>query len=354
MTLSKWILPVILGTLGGLYYLAFEYVYSAARDEFLDQQIENARVQAELTSGLLSQKLASGYSRDQVRNEFQQSIENMSVENSFVCMFDSTGREICHPDRQRVGVLLGDHNSVLKSLSNEAITENFKEAVKEGRSQGGVREFPNRTELVYLAPVRNTGWVVASHASLEKIRNTFDHLKEKLLFIFLIIWLSTALLVYLFLQRMYSGNLKKMRAWNEDISSRYFQDLKTIQGQLNVPEGEKTSEWKRLLTDKGGKLKPVNSEDIAFIYTENKINYVVEFNGESSTSNLSLEELMEQLDPELFYRASRQVILAAKAIGRIEKHGVSQLKVTTNPVCPVEIIVSKAKLTAFKKWAGNG
>ncbi|NCQ12333.1 MAG: LytTR family transcriptional regulator, partial [Bacteroidetes bacterium] len=58
-------------------------------------------------------------------------------------------------------------------------------------------------------------------------------------------------------------------------------------------------------------------------------------------------------DKSIFYRASRQVIVSAKAIDKIEKYGTTQLKILTNPISPIDIIISKNKLTDFKKWIGK-
>jgi DNA-binding LytR/AlgR family response regulator len=111
--------------------------------------------------------------------------------------------------------------------------------------------------------------------------------------------------------------------------------------------------YERLLADKGAQLTPVYIDNIAFIYTENKITYIVEYNNEKSSINLTLDELFKSLNENTFYRASRQVIISAKAIVKIEKYGTSQLRVMTNPISPIAIIISKAKITEFKKWAGK-
>jgi DNA-binding LytR/AlgR family response regulator len=116
---------------------------------------------------------------------------------------------------------------------------------------------------------------------------------------------------------------------------------------------KEAEEPQRLLAYRGMELKPVNIEKIAFIYTQHKISYIVESDKKTSTMNTSLDDLYNMLDKNLFYRASRQVIVSAKAIDKIEKYGNTQLRVTTVPACPVEIVISKAKLTEFKKWAGQ-
>jgi len=349
MKLKKIILPSILLILALMYYYSFNYVYSSATNDLLNQQIENSKNQAILISKMLHERLNSGYSKNQVREEFQKSIENMSIENSFVCMFDSTGREICHPNEQKIGRILSENNSVIKSISNQKAEINFKKAITEKKSTGGLRKMKKYTEIVYLNPVKNTNWIVASHANVEKFRNIFSNLKEKLSLIFILVWLSSSLLIYFVLQFMNSNNLKKIGEINRDTGKQYFNELKTISKTL----GKKEEITKRVLADKGNQLTPVFIDNIAFVFTENKITYIVEYNNEKSSINLTLDELFKSLNKNTFYRASRQIIVSAKAIDKIQKYGTTQLKVLTDPVSPIDIIISKAKLTEFKKWAGK-
>lgn len=332
-----------------MYYYSFNYVYNSATNDLLKQQIENSKNQSILISKMLSERLNSGYSKSQVREEFQKSIENMSIENSFVCMFDSTGREICHPNEQKIGNILSENNSIIKSISNQKAEINFKKAITEKKSTGGLRKMKKHTEIVYLNPVKNTNWIVASHVNVEKFRNIFSNLKEKLSLIFILVWLSSSLLIYFVLQFMNSINLKKIGKINRDTGKQYFNELKTISKTLN----EKEEITKRVLADKGNQLTPVFINNIAFIFTENKITYIVEYNNEKSSINLTLDELFKSLNQNTFYRASRQIIVSAKAIDKIQKYGTTQLKVLTNPASPIDIIISKAKLTEFKKWAGK-
>jgi hypothetical protein len=332
-----------------MYYYSFNYVYSSATNDLLNQQIENSKNQAILISKMLHERLNSGYSKNQVREEFQKSIENMSIENSFVCMFDSTGREICHPNEQKIGSILSENNSVIKSISNQKAEINFKKAIIEKKSTGGLRKMKKYTEIVYLNPVKNTNWIVASHANVEKFRTIFSNLKEKLSLIFILVWLSSSLLIYFFLQFMNSNNLKKIGEINRDTGKQYFNELKTISKTLD----KKEEITKRVLADKGNQLTPVFINNIAFIFTENKITYIVEYNNEKSSINLTLDELFKSLNQNTFYRASRQIIVSVKAIDKIQKYGTTQLKVFTNPASPIDIIISKAKLTEFKKWAGK-
>ncbi len=352
--MKQIVLPSTLLLLGIIYYFSFNYVYNTAVNDILNQQVENSKVQANLISNLLYEKLNSGILEKQVREELQKSLENMSTENSFVCMFDGNGKGICHPDISKIGVTISKNNSTIKSLSNIETELNFKKAILERLETGGLRTLKNYTEIVYLSPVKNMDWVVASHSNIHKIQTVFNNLKEKLALIFILVWLSSSLLIYFFLQYINTKNLKKISELNRNTGSQYFNDLKEIKNKI-ASSSLKTnpSETKRILADRGNKLAPVYFKNIAFVYTQNKITYIVEQDHKTSTINISLDDLYLMFDDSQFYRASRQVIVSAKAIDKIEKYGATQLKVITKPIAPIDITISKAKITEFKKWLGQ-
>jgi hypothetical protein len=352
MKTKKLTLVIILFALAVLYFVSFSFAYRSATKDLINHQIETSKNQANLIASLLSEKLKSGFSKEQVKNELQHSIENSSTEFSFVCMFDDTGREICHPNKDKIGKVLLKNNSVIKSVNNYEVMDNFKQAIMDKKAIGGLRKLKKYTEIVYLSPVKGANWVVASHTNVVKFKETFRNLKGRLFFLFLLVWLSSALLIYFFLNKINTQHLKELELLNREVGDKYFNELvyinETISKSAIIPE-----KIDRLLADKGYQLTPVFMENIAFIYTENKVSYIIEHHGEKSSINLTLDELFKILDKNEFYRASRQVIVSAKAIDKIEKYGTTQLKVITKLISPIDIIISKAKLTDFKKWIGK-
>lgn len=58
--------------------------------------------------------------------------------------------------------------------------------------------------------------------------------------------------------------------------------------------------------------------DIAYFYSENKVTFAVTRKGQEHIIDLSLNKLMEQLDPERFFRANRQVLVSIDAIDHAE------------------------------------
>jgi len=351
MKLKSSNLFIILFVLGLVYYFSFSFIYKSTIDDLINQQVQSSKNQANIISNLLAEKIKSGFSKEQVKNELQRSIENSSTDYSFVCMFDATGKEICHPNKEKIGKTLLKNNSVISSVSNNKVIKNFKDAVMEQQSIGGIRKLENYTEIVYLSHVKGTDWVVASHTNMMKLKETFKNSKQNLGMLFLLVWISSSFLIYFFLQKMNHQNLAHIKELNRQAGNQYFNELSSINKALD--KTIKYDEYNRLLANKGYQLTPVFINNIALIFTENKISYIIEKNGEKSSINLPLDELFKTLNNNLFYRTSRKAIVSINAIDKIEKYGNTQLKVITKPKSPIDIVVSKGKLSDFKKWVGK-
>lgn len=98
------------------------------------------------------------------------------------------------------------------------------------------------------------------------------------------------------------------------------------------------------------KLVPVAVKDIAYIYLDNKVANIVTFDGCTHAVDKPLDSLVEQLDPQQFYRANRQVVVAHKAISDISFWLLGKLKLGLCVPTPENIIIPKAKVPEFKEW----
>ncbi|WP_297329349.1 LytTR family DNA-binding domain-containing protein [uncultured Bacteroides sp.] len=90
--------------------------------------------------------------------------------------------------------------------------------------------------------------------------------------------------------------------------------------------------------------------DIAYFYSENKITFAVTRTGQEHIIDLSLSKLMEQLDPDRFFRANRQIIVCITAIDHAEPYFNGKITVTVRPSYKNKITISEEKLTTFKQW----
>lgn len=90
--------------------------------------------------------------------------------------------------------------------------------------------------------------------------------------------------------------------------------------------------------------------DIAYFYSENKITFAVTHTGTEHIVDLPLDKLTEQLNPDEFFRANRQILLCINAIKRIEPYFNGKILVEVKPSYKDKITISKEKISLFKLW----
>ena len=91
-------------------------------------------------------------------------------------------------------------------------------------------------------------------------------------------------------------------------------------------------------------------EETAYFYSENKVTTAVTFAGRNHVVDLPLSRLEEQLDPDRFFRANRQVLLSVGAIERIEPYFNGKVSVAVRPPHKEKITVSEERVPLFKSW----
>ena len=97
------------------------------------------------------------------------------------------------------------------------------------------------------------------------------------------------------------------------------------------------------------KFIPLQVSKIDFFYTENKMVTIMS-EGQMYHLDTSLEDIASQLDPQLFFRANRQFIVARKAIKDISVWFGNKVSINLFVSAPEKIIVSKARVSEFKTW----
>lgn len=106
----------------------------------------------------------------------------------------------------------------------------------------------------------------------------------------------------------------------------------------------------RLLVYKGEQLIPVNTKDIAYIYSEDKVSFLITTDNRRYIINHSLDGLETQLNPSDFFRANRQFILNILSIKNIVPDFNYKLSIEVHPPCNQKIIISREKSQIFKDW----
>lgn len=104
-----------------------------------------------------------------------------------------------------------------------------------------------------------------------------------------------------------------------------------------------------LLPYKDG-YKTVQVSDIVFFYSKHKITRAKLLNGSEETIPLTMEELELQLNPKIFFRANRQIIIHIDAIQQVHNYFNGKLKIDIEKNTEVEVTISRDKAGLFKSW----
>lgn len=114
--------------------------------------------------------------------------------------------------------------------------------------------------------------------------------------------------------------------------------------------GEKKKYRSYFLLPERDKLVPLSTKDIAYAYIDAKSVKIVTHEHKNYYLTHTLDDLMAQLDPVMFFRANRQFIVSREAIKDVSIWFGNKLAINLNVEVPEKIIVSKAKVAEFKCW----
>jgi len=350
-------LSVIVFVIG---YLSMIYLVKVSTNQFLETQIQSSKREARELAKLVSFQIENGTSKDVIISNFQNSIEGTNIEAGFVCMFDWSGVEICHPDPKKIGKQINPTESYVKPINENMNSEDFYDLLKEKKELGGVRSFSSgkrNSEIIYLYPVKNSDWIIAAHANIKEIKTQINSLKINFSLVYVltgVVIILLSLSVVRFLGNYYEKELERKNdrlAEEIVILSKLNSNLSNYKDKISKKvEEDSIKSKKRILTYLKDKLISIKVDEISFINTEHSITTIFCLDGKKYTSNSSLDELYASLDKTLFFRANRQFVLSAKGIDEILRYGNNQLKIKTTPVSSSSIIISKNKASEFKKW----
>ena len=98
------------------------------------------------------------------------------------------------------------------------------------------------------------------------------------------------------------------------------------------------------------RIVPLQTDNIAYVYSEEKTNWMVTFDEQKYIIDSSLDVIGEDLDPNKFFRISRGCIISLKAIESIIKQAGSRLRILSRPEAPFEMTVSRSRVDDFLVW----
>lgn len=110
---------------------------------------------------------------------------------------------------------------------------------------------------------------------------------------------------------------------------------------------------KRFLVKQGTRIQYIPVAEIAYLYAEGKISYLVSKEQKQYVIDHTLEELeSELLDPGFFFRISRKVIIQIDAIQEVRTKN-NRLEINLFGASDFPLVVSRDRQKAFKDWLNH-
>lgn len=106
----------------------------------------------------------------------------------------------------------------------------------------------------------------------------------------------------------------------------------------------------RFVVRTGERLKAIETGDILYFFSQDKITFMKTSDGKRYMTDHTLEQLEQQLDPNNFFRISRQYIIRFEAIADMVYYSSTKLKLALHHQEEKEIFVSRQRLADFREW----
>jgi hypothetical protein len=333
---------------------------------FLQNTVDIATQKLQMVSIVSGDALQQNMNKESLINSVQKAIAGSDNESMYLTVFDWSGTIINHPDATKLRAKNLQKSNTMSNMQSVVTGEILYEHITSLDSYE-----KDASEVIAMKNIANSDLIVAANLNINNVQRQIATFSEQVKAMFLILGLIL-LLLFLITIRVLSLyyeqiierktakfedgvlNLSKLNDSLENYQKSIAELKKTpepvVQEEKTIKEEEKEIPKQRLLTYIRNELMPIAIEDIAYIYVENSISYVVRKDGRRYTANDSLDQIYATLDPKLFFRANRQTIVAIYAIDKIIKYGNSALKIEMQPVSEIDIVIGKNKVSVFKKW----
>ena len=107
---------------------------------------------------------------------------------------------------------------------------------------------------------------------------------------------------------------------------------------------------KRFSVKVGQHLKLINIDEVECFFSENKGTYLHTIEGRNYLIDMTLDQLEEELEPQMFYRINRKFFVNINAIKDMVSYTNSRLQIKLNNYNEQEVIVARERVRDFKNW----
>src|SRR5215204_1973599 len=110
---------------------------------------------------------------------------------------------------------------------------------------------------------------------------------------------------------------------------------------------------KRFLVKHGQKLVSVEVDEIAYFFSDGRLNFFKTNDNRKFVVDYTMDELNDMLDPDKYFRISRSFYISVNSVGQIHEYFGNRLLLHLKPASEKEALVSREKVSDFKDWLGK-
>ena len=146
--------------------------------------------------------------------------------------------------------------------------------------------------------------------------------------------------------------LNKYKLLKGNRTSKNNNDINTLIKELQTKLQPKEYR-KRFLVKQAQKLVSIEVDDIAYFYSDGRLNFFKTTDNRKFVVDYTMDELSEMLDPDKYFRISRSFYVSIDSIDQIHDYFGNRLLLHLKPAVDKEALVSREKVMDFKKWMGK-
>lgn len=140
---------------------------------------------------------------------------------------------------------------------------------------------------------------------------------------------------------------RAMQKYHNMVEARF--DSVKLSALLEQMDAKKRYRSSFLLPERD-KLVPLPVDNIAYAFIDAKTVKLVTFEGKTYYMTQTLDDILSQLDPHVFFRANRQFVVSRSAIKDVSVWFGNKLAINLVIETPEKVVVSKARVAEFKGW----
>lgn len=353
----------------GITLLTTPFLVENTMTSLLNNEIAAGKQEANYIGTISGEILSKGITKESALETIQKAITNTEDENIYLSIIDWSGKVVSYPDPTQIGLKNGESSNGIVSMESVISGEDLYNHIV---LQNNASTPEIGSDIIFMQPISNSDLIIATHINEDNVIKQLRFYRVLYNTSFSIIGMLTLLFtlgITRYISSKYEELLNQKTVKIEDsvlslsklntslenyqknvLELKQSQKLEPPIEKIEASNSNQEKAKQRLLTYVRNELVSTPTEEIAYLYVDNTITYVIRKDGKRSTTNDSLDQIYSSLDEKLFFRANRQIIVAIHAIEKITKFGNSALKIQTNPESEVEIVIGKNKAASFKQW----